>query len=155
MKPGSAYAGLAVRDIPLRSYTGASILAMSRAGRVYFDPGPDFTIYPGDRVVVIGTPDELRQAEGLLDKMKDGEAADRDGQFTLSDIEVEGGSLIAGKTLLELRFRQNYGATVVGIQRGEEKITAPKPTEIIRAGDRLLIIGRVKSSGILRKCCSR
>lgn len=44
-----------MKDITLRQKMGVSILTVSRAGYVHFDPGPDFLIYPGDRLMVIGS----------------------------------------------------------------------------------------------------
>lgn len=51
-------------------------------------------------------------------------------------------SPISGHSLAELQFRQTYGANLVGIRRGKEKITAIDPTEKLRAGDCLIVIGR-------------
>jgi K+/H+ antiporter YhaU regulatory subunit KhtT len=48
-----------IKDILLRSETGVSILAVSRAGRVYYDPQPDYQIYPGDRLIIMGSVEEL------------------------------------------------------------------------------------------------
>jgi TrkA domain protein len=53
----------------------------------------------------------------------------------------------AGKTIAELQIRRRSGVTIVAIVRGDQAITVPGPSEILRAGDRLIIIGRHQDSG--------
>ncbi len=140
IKTGSAYAGMKVKDMPLRPKMRVSILAVSRAGNVHFDPGPDFQVYPGDRLVLTGPDDELKRAEALLNAMEETEDTDED-RFTAAEILVSKDSQHAGKSLAEIRFRQNYGVTVVGIRRGDEQIRTPGPGEKLLENDRLMVIG--------------
>ncbi len=58
VRAGSVFSGKAIREIPLRSATGTSILAVTRAGRVHYTPDPDFQVFPGDRLVIMGSSDE-------------------------------------------------------------------------------------------------
>jgi len=140
--PEALVVGQAIRDIPLRSFGGVSILAVSRAGRVYYDPGPDFQIYPGDRLVIMGPPEGLKEAEDLLGQLESrDDGAGSDDRFEIAEIRVGDNSERAGQTLAELRFRQRYGVTVIGIRRGDERITAVTPAEKILAGDCLIVIG--------------
>jgi Kef-type K+ transport system membrane component KefB/Trk K+ transport system NAD-binding subunit len=141
IQSGSIFSGLTIRDIPLRSTTGVSILAVSRAGRINFDPGPDFRIYPGDRLVITGPPDELRQAEGLLKQFKNDTTASASDHFVIAEIGLAEQSPMIHQTLADIRFRQEHGATVVGIGRGKQQITTPGPTERLEPGDRLIVIG--------------
>jgi K+/H+ antiporter YhaU regulatory subunit KhtT len=46
-----------------------------------------------------------------------------------------------GRTLADLRFRQDHEVTVVGIQRGQERITSPKASFMLEAGDHLIVVG--------------
>ena len=150
IRTGSAFAGQTVRDIPLRAATGVSILAVSRAGRVHYDPGADFQIYPGDRLVIVGSPEELRHAERMLDELQDVEAGNDPEPFSIVEVEVPHDFGSSHRTLVDLRFRQKYGATVVGISRGEQKITAPGPREELKPGDRLIVIGTAKALEMLK-----
>lgn len=141
IRSDASVAGQTIRDIPLRSMTGVSILAIARAGRVYYDPDSDFQIYPGDRLVTMGPPEELREAETLLNELRmtgDGESTDR---FEIAEVRVGDNSNLAGQTLADIRFRQKYGVTVVGIRRGEEQIKTVNRAEQLLAGDCLIVIG--------------
>jgi len=62
----SAVALRKLREIPLRSQTGASIVAIERSGERLINPGPDEVLRPGDRVLLIGQADQLPGARDLL-----------------------------------------------------------------------------------------
>jgi Kef-type K+ transport system membrane component KefB/Trk K+ transport system NAD-binding subunit len=141
VKSGSVFAGQSLRQIPLRSEAGASVLAVSRAGRVHYEPEPDFQVYPGDHVVLMGPPRTLKKADELINQTESRDAADRLERFVIVELEVFADSKWLGKTLADLQFRQRCGVTVVGIRRGQERITSPGPNESLHAGDRLIVIG--------------
>jgi len=59
----SPLAGRRIADASLREAVGVSVVAISRTGAVISNPGPDVIFVPGDRVAVIGEPDQLALAE--------------------------------------------------------------------------------------------
>ncbi|MCF6148321.1 MAG: sodium:proton exchanger [Candidatus Kuenenia sp.] len=133
--------GHTLRDTPLASAPGVTILAVSRAGRVYYDPGSDFHIYPGDRLILMGSPEGLMEVELLLNQIEAREDVENNDRFEIAEIRVSDDSKLSGHTLADLRFRQKYGVTVIGIRRGEEEITIVSPAEKLLAGDCLIVIG--------------
>ena len=145
-------AGRAVRDIGLPAHSGATILAVSRSGRVHYDPGPDFQVFPNDRLVVVGDEEQLQRAEDLLTLRPEEAAAPESERFVVAELSVVAGERVAGRTLAELNFRRNYGVTVIGIRRGRERIATPGAGERLAAGDRLVIIG---SAGAVAGLCGR
>jgi TrkA domain protein len=52
----------------MRTRTGASVVAVVRDSTVHASPRPDFRFEAGDLVVVVGTPDGLRQAVSILEQ---------------------------------------------------------------------------------------
>jgi TrkA domain protein len=52
----------------MRTRTGASVVAVVRDSTVHASPRPDYRFEPGDLVVVVGTPDGLRQAVSILEQ---------------------------------------------------------------------------------------
>ncbi|GMV39472.1 MAG: hypothetical protein AMXMBFR64_11880 [Myxococcales bacterium] len=147
----STFGGHTVREIPLRARTGTSILAVSRGGRVHYDPGPEFRIYPGDRLVLTGQSDELRRAESLLGETLQPPGGLTSDRFALAELHVGRDGGWAGQTLAALQLRQRYGVTVVGIRRGAEQISHPGPADEVREGDRLLVIGSGEAIAKLRE----
>jgi K+/H+ antiporter YhaU regulatory subunit KhtT len=151
IQSGAAFAGQTIREIPLRSMTGVSILAVSRAGRVNFDPGPDYRIYPGDRLVIMGPAEELRHAEGLLKQFQENENVDAPDHFVVAEIGLADNSAIVNQTLADIKFRQKHGVTVVGIRRGEKQITTPGPDERLAPRDHLIVIGGARKIDALKQ----
>ncbi|HEX6221859.1 MAG TPA: potassium channel protein [Acidimicrobiia bacterium] len=65
--PQSSVAGKTIRDSGLRQDTGALILAIEGdADTVVVNPGPEVTLEPGERLVVVGTKDQVDRAAELL-----------------------------------------------------------------------------------------
>ena len=53
-------------DARVRTRTGASIVAIVRAGQVFASPGPDFVLAAGDIVVVVGSADSTSAVADIL-----------------------------------------------------------------------------------------
>ncbi len=145
IRPEAACAGRSIREIPLREAAGVSVLAVGRAGRITFDPEPDFRIVPGDRVVAVGPFDQLEKAESILGRFAAPDEPGTADQFEITEIEVGQDSKHSGKTLAELRFKNAYKVTIVGIRRNERWIVSLGPTTRIEAGDTLLVGGFAES----------
>jgi Trk K+ transport system NAD-binding subunit len=145
LRKTSAFAGQLIKDLSLRAQTGILIIAVSRAGRVYLEPNPDFQLFPGDRLVLMGEPMALKHAEQVLHQVDEGDMGSDLERFEVIEVDIDKDSPRLGKSLLELQFRQTYGATVIGIMRSEERITMPRPEETLHQGDKLIIIGTKES----------
>ena len=65
---GSAMADQTLAASQLRSRTGVSVVAIVRDGALIGNPGPEDVIRAGDRVAVIGSPEQLPEAEALLNR---------------------------------------------------------------------------------------
>lgn len=151
LRKTSAYAGQLIRDLSLRAQTGILIIAVSRAGRVYLEPNPEFQLFPGDRLVLMGEPMAIKHAEQILHQVDEGGTGPDLERFEVAEIDVDNDSLKLGKSFAELHFRRSYGATVIGIIRNEERITMPRPDETLQRGDKLIIIGTRESVEKLKK----
>jgi Kef-type K+ transport system membrane component KefB/Trk K+ transport system NAD-binding subunit len=144
IRSDASAAGQTIRDLPLGSMMGVSIMAVSRGGQVYYDPTPDFQIFPGDRLLIIGPSSGLKDTERILNQIEATKETTGLDRFEIAEIMVAGDSKIAGQTLADLRFRQQYGVTLVGILRGEEQITTITPADRILAGDSLIVMGSAR-----------
>ena len=60
------FAGKTIRESGFRESTGATILAIKRANeKIVGNPSPDMVILPGDEMVIMGTLDQIAEAERL------------------------------------------------------------------------------------------
>lgn len=73
----------------------------------------------------------------------------------LVPVHVEGNTAITGKTLVDLKLRENFNINVVAIEREIQTIISPKPTDVIMNGDTLLVYGTEDSVIKLEHFCSK
>ncbi|MBM6993677.1 MAG: cation:proton antiporter [Prevotella sp.] len=79
------------------------------------------------------------QVHGRRRPLYEGHLLDRD--IHISDFEIPHDSRWAGKTLLQLRFRNRFGVHVSSVLRGIQRMNIPNGETIVFPGDRLQVIG--------------
>jgi CPA2 family monovalent cation:H+ antiporter-2 len=62
VKEGSPAAGFSIKELNLRSETGATIIAMQRKDKILQNPSPETTIQAHDILLLIGTKEQLQSA---------------------------------------------------------------------------------------------
>jgi len=82
------------------------------------------------------TPTESSSRLALMDVYRLGER--------IFEIRINANSSLVGKTLQQSALRSAGGVTVLSITRPRTRIVAPRPTERLAAGDRLLAKGRLE-----------
>ncbi len=55
-----------IRELALRTKTGASVVGIERAGKAIINPGPDEELLPGDQILIIGSAEQLVSARALM-----------------------------------------------------------------------------------------
>jgi K+/H+ antiporter YhaU regulatory subunit KhtT len=61
--------------------------------------------------------------------------------FAPIEIDINKGSKLIGKTISEVNFWQNTGATIIGIRRNNNTILSPGPYAVFLEGDTFIMIG--------------
>jgi Trk K+ transport system NAD-binding subunit len=140
LETGVIWAGKALGAIPLRRETGVSVLAVSRAGTTSFDPPANFVLYPGDRIVLLGEAEALPRAVSFITQREFG-TNNWDNSFTIASVDIPDTCGLSGNTLAELNFRQDFGVTVIGIERKNERIRTLTANTTIEKHDRLVVVG--------------
>ncbi len=148
LRTDAAVAGKTISEIPLRTIAGVSILAITRGGQVFYDPTPDFRVFPRDRLLIMGPPEVLNDAQKMLNHFEARDWPEDEDPFKIEEVRLGANSPLDGKNLIELRFRQQYGATLIGIRRGEQQITSITPELVLQGGDCLILIGK---AGVVQK----
>lgn len=59
----------------------------------------------------------------------------------LSEVKIGSLSTCAGKSLIQLNLRGEYGITIVALQRGHQTLVAPDPHLVLFPGDELVLLG--------------
>ncbi len=66
LPPASPAVGRTLEALAVRQATGASVLAVLREGAPITNPSPDLVLETGDRLLALGTGDQLERLEKLI-----------------------------------------------------------------------------------------
>jgi TrkA domain protein len=64
------------------------------------------------------------------------------GEFVVDWVTLSEEAAAVGRSIASLQVRKQSGMTVIAIVRGKKSITGPDPSEVLAAGDRLVVVGR-------------
>jgi CPA2 family monovalent cation:H+ antiporter-2 len=135
--------GRKIADLPLRQDYGCTIVRIERQGIVLPNPGPDTTLFPNDKLLLLGTEENLQSAEAWLTRPRPEADPEQPAlsELSLGHLMVPRTSRHVGKSLAELGVRSQFGIQVVGIERGHASVLSPGPKESLAGGDQLLVLG--------------
>ena len=149
---GGAVVGKTIRQLELRSSTGATVVAVQRGGVTHYIVPPDLPLSPDDKLLLVAEAAQLQAAEKLLRQIGDGNVhLDEELPHQFARMLVTGGSALCGLTLREAELRKKYGVSVIGLQREDARITGPSPDECLLDGDLLLVMGPEQGTVDLRE----
>jgi CPA2 family monovalent cation:H+ antiporter-2 len=103
-------------------------------------PGPGEALFPRDKVLLLGTPEQTAAAKAVIGAVSAAESSEFD-VVGLETVTVPAGSRAAGGTLAELAPASRHGVQLAGVRRGAMRILNPGADERLQAGDELLAIG--------------
>lgn len=140
VSPDYLYIGQQLREMPFRHSSGINIIKIVRGTRNIIVPSGDEYIYPGDRLVAVGTTEQLEAFEKIMsDDIEVHEDTSGDN-FVVEPIELTAGSILCGSSLREVDMRK-LGAMVISVLHGGSLITNPGPDYRFAEGDRVWIAG--------------
>ncbi|MCU0793358.1 MAG: TrkA C-terminal domain-containing protein [Opitutaceae bacterium] len=132
--------GRTLAQLGLRSRFGCTVVGVERQGCMITLPGPGEALFPRDKVLLLGTPEQTAAAKHVLGTVAAHDSSDFDA-VGLDTVTVPVGSRAAGCNLAELAPAARHGVQLAGIRRGVRRILNPGAEERLQAGDELLAIG--------------
>ena len=146
---GCPFVGDRLRNLDLRTRYGINLVNIQRAGKLHPVPSGEMRIFPGDVLGVIGTEDQIQRMLPLVEAQDEhAESAIPEVKFT--HFAISANSPIVGQRLENTRMREDYGALLVAVQRGEDDYISPTPDLLFKAGDILWIVGNPKQLAQLK-----
>jgi di/tricarboxylate transporter len=155
----SSMVGQTIGEIEMRSSSGASIVAIERrrrSARELIGPTASTVIQADDILLVdwFGKDvaiETLRQKYAMEELPLSGDYfTDCSQEIGMAEVMLGATSNLAGKTVIESRFRTERGLTVVGLRRGSTAEEGNLLNEKLEVGDTLLVIGTWKHIRELR-----
>jgi CPA2 family monovalent cation:H+ antiporter-2 len=134
--------GNTLAQMNLRARFGCTVVGIERQGCMIPLPGPETALYPRDKVLFLGGPEQVEEAKRYLGAVSatpdDGSDFDIVG---LEVIKVPAESRAVAQSLSELAPTARHGVQIAGLRRAGERLLSPGAEERIEAGDELLALG--------------
>lgn len=145
VREGSKLQGKTIEEIGFRERFGLSVLAIRRRHRTFLVPGPGIAVVAGDRIVVLGHKDRVRELVPWGVELRTGASpGDLQEELELTEIVVPPRSRATGRTLTDLELRTKYGVTVLALWREGEIIRTDVGKTPLEIGDGLLVVNLPK-----------
>jgi CPA2 family monovalent cation:H+ antiporter-2 len=134
--------GKKIAELDLRARFGCSVVGIERQGFMIPIPAPDSVLYPRDRVLLMGTTEQVHGGKKFLSAVSG--AAAMDSLFEEVQMEAIGvpeWSPACGRTLGDLALARTFGVQIAGVNRSGVRILNPSAEEFIQAADDVLALG--------------
>lgn len=148
----SPVAGLSLEESHFRSSTGATVAMIDRGKKRILAPSRSVRLLPNDELFLIGTEEQLIAAQKLLEPREAaGPAAGNDDSYNLEPVVLPAGSRYENRSIREAGLSEEFGALIVGIERGGDRILNPESSELLLPGDVVWVFGHRSKLKELRK----
>lgn len=147
---GSLWAGRTLAELELRQKYGVHVSSILRANRRLNIPGGDSVVFPGDKIRVVGSDDQLtNMGQALKNEVYGDDPEFEKREMKLRQMVLTGSSPFIGKTLRESGIRSEYNCMVVGIEEGKENLSQMDPNHKFEKGDIIWVVGEEDSINAL------
>lgn len=145
--PESKLVGQTLISLSIREKYGVNIALIERGKIMIPTPGRDERLYPNDKVMVIGTDNQLAAIKELFEGLKeDGteEPSFPKKDMTLQKIVINSSSPVFGQSIRSSGIREKTQGLVVGIERKGQRILNPDSNLVFENEDIVWIVGNSK-----------
>lgn len=151
----SKWSGKTLCELGLRRKFGVHVSSILRANHRLNIPDGSSVIFPGDKIQVIGSDEQLSSLDNALKTDVYGEDLDFEKrEMKLRQIVIKGCCPLVGKTLPESGIREKYNCMMVGLEEGKENLSQIEPTRKFMDGDVIWVVGEENALESLAKSCS-
>jgi len=142
----SLWMGSNLKQLSLGKKYGVHVSSILRANHRLNIPDGDYVIYPGDKLEVIGSDDQLSKFRYAIETETFGEDLQlEEREMKLRQLIIGSDSPFIGKTLIESGIRDLYSCMVIGLEEGKENLSSVSPTRRFQEGDIIWIVGEEES----------
>ena len=142
----SLWMGSTLKELNLGKKYGVHISSILRGGFRMNIPDGDYTIFPCDRLQVIGSDEQMAKfSQALQTEVIQEDIKVENREMKLHQLIISADSPFVGKTMAESGIRSIYGCMVVGIEEGKENLSPVHPTRRFAEGDIIWVVGEEES----------
>ena len=135
--------GKSLKELDFRKKCKVNIVTIIRGNKVINIPGGNEQLFPFDKLVVVGSDDELAHFRKHIEERNKKANFDQPSrkEVNMEQFIIAKGSRLIGRTIRESGIRDRSGCLVIGIERGNQSIQNPEPTIVFEEGDTVWIVG--------------
>ncbi|MEI6949982.1 cation:proton antiporter, partial [Paraflavisolibacter sp. H34] len=142
--PFAPCVGKTLLELRWRETTGINVVLIRRGDHSIPVPGKEQVVFPGDRLLVLGTDHQVQRLKVFL---RAGETAVLEGhssEVALHQYVIREDSAVSGRTIRQTGLREKAKALVVGVERGGERFLNPESEFALQTGDIVFVVGDKK-----------
>ena len=148
----SLWMGSTLKQLNLGRKYGIHVSSILRGNHRLNIPDGDYIIFPGDRLQVIGSDNQLAKLRTAIEREVMGEDPELEKrEMKLRQIIIGPDSPFVGKSLEQSGIRSHYSCMVVGLEEGEENLSPFPPKRFFQEGDIIWVVGEVDDLDLLIK----
>jgi CPA2 family monovalent cation:H+ antiporter-2 len=137
--------GFTLSELALREKYGVNVISIARGSMTMLVPGRDERLFPGDKIAVIGTDQQLEHFITLIESEKKEKAqATTTQEISLQKIAVDDSFPFIDQSIRNSGIREKTQGLIVGIERKGTRILNPDSTTFFLAGDVIWLAGNTK-----------
>ena len=142
--------GSSLKQLNLGKKYGIHITSILRANHRLNIPDGEYVLFPGDKLEVIGSDEQLAKFQQAVESEVFGEDKNLEArEMKLRQMIIGSDSQLIGKSLMESRIRDKYSCMVIGLEEGKENLSHFSPQRKFQEGDIVWVVGEEESLGAL------
>ena len=141
-----------LEDIGFGNKYGLTLVAIYQGKNMLSLPNPGYKINAGDQLLFIGREERVKKLVdlGVRIKLIEKETTLSKRGLAIFELLVAPRSNVVGKTLKILNFRQQYGLSVIALQRRNKSYRTDVGSLQLEIGDSLLVAGEISRRDNMR-----
>ncbi|MBQ0085492.1 MAG: cation:proton antiporter [Prevotella sp.] len=138
--------GQPLKTLDFGARFGVSLSSILRGSQRINIPTGDTILFPGDKIQVIGSDEQLMTLnKHLMTDIFPEDLEIEKREMVLRQYQLTEGAALIGKKLSDSGIRERYNGMLIGIDEGGENLTTPDPKRKFRLDDIIWIVGEEKS----------
>jgi CPA2 family monovalent cation:H+ antiporter-2 len=142
IRPEFPLAGKQLQELALREQYGVNIALIERGNLSIIVPDRYERMYPGDKISVLGTDEQLGKIKDLFEAATSEtlEADNHEREITLQNLTITRDSRLYKRSIRKSGLREQAKALVVGLERNGERILNPDSAITLEENDIVWIV---------------
>ena len=138
----SLWMGKSLKELNLGKKYGIHVSSILRANHRLNIPDGESLVFPGDKLQVIGSDEQLTAfRHAMMNEVMEEDYELEKREMKLRSIVLSSNNPFVGKTLQESGIRDTYNCMVVGLEEGKENLSQVKPSYRFEKGDIIWLVG--------------